>query len=1089
MIDVYKASAGSGKTYTLVKEYLKLLLGLKQEDGSYKLNRHPDDCHSAILAITFTNKATEEMKKRIVKELDILSDPEQQSNYMDYLCSTFGEEPEPIRAAAAVALRQLLHDYTNFNVSTIDAFFQLILRTFAYEAELSGNYNVELNDDYAIAVGISDLKQKLHSTKNKSQDRILRQWLIDFMKSKIDEGHSWDIFRLPSSKGNDTTIYSFARDLSKETVKKHRDELAEYLQDKTKILRFKEELGKKLAIAKNDVKKAALHFANITQSFKEEDFNRGYGKKFSALATDDYDPKKCASITKTFDHPEKWFKKKIAESLSYETTEQINGCISEVENAAKFADSYKLVLSKLYFLGLLGDINSNVVNFSKENNLVMLSDTNEMLRKIINEEDMPFVYERTGIRLRHFLIDEFQDTSKMQWNNIVPLLSNSNSGDNDNLIIGDVKQSIYRFRNSDPYLLKDEIYKQFRGSIVDSGNNLAANTNWRSARNIVRWNNTFFSLLAANLDMSDIYNNVVQQVAEKNIDNPGHVRIEWINPGDDEEEKFKSIAYNRMVADIESMLQRGFKQKDIAILVNTNIEGQEVISTLLDYGKDKPEEERINVVSEESLLIRKSPAIKIIVGILAMLDNKNASTDIDESTDNKVNLTLLLKQFERNVSLGEMTTTEAFNHALLQSSEDIDYEYLLGAGTCAGLDAIVDRIIKTQISDSLKESQSPFIQAFQDGVAEYIDRYGSNLHRFLKWWNSYGVRTTISSPDNIQAVKVMTIHKSKGLEFPCVIIPVCNWNFDKKNTLEWVEGSLLQGFDNEILPPVLPVMRSSSSNTIFNDVFAKMHYDSTMDSLNKTYVAFTRAVEELVIYVPDEKSTGEIANQLQSIMNATEPEVNQICQEAISQCGNDVVITPNDYFNDNVFELGEPATNRKQVEEKKPKEMPAYYVNERPDTWSFDIPDIVMESRDSNRYKGVMMHKIMCRIATIDDLDKTLRSFVSKGLVTRAEAEEYGNILRKGLSNPRVEEWFSPGCRIASERPMITVDGKTYRPDRVVHTPEGKTIVIDYKFGEKDDKRYTKQVRNYMNIIADCGYSDTEGYVWYVPENTISKVK
>ena len=1054
MIDVYKASAGSGKTYTLVQEYLKFLIGRKKAgEEKYTLNRNPDDEHCGILAVTFTNKATEEMKRRIVKELDILSRDDCESPYMDYLCRTLDAKEADIRKTCGKALRQLLHDYSNFHVSTIDAFFQLILRTFTYETELAGNYNVELNDDYAISVGISDLKRGLHKTKLSKSDIMLQQWLIDFMKSRIDEGKSWDIFRVPVEGDNGSTLYSFASALSKEAVKRHREELNEYLSDKSKIIRFKEELQKSVAVGKTAVKNAALRFRKAVEDFDESSFMRGYDKKFAMLEGDDYTTKQRDAIIATKDVPNKWFKKAVVGKLSDDKIDEINGCIGDIASVAQRIDTYKAVLSRLFNLGLLGDISANVEAFSKENNVVLLSDTNEILRRIINEDDTPFIYERIGVRLRHFLIDEFQDTSKLQWENMVPLLKNSVGNGYDNLIIGDVKQSIYRFRNSDPYLLKDDVYSRFSGFVDDKGGSVETNVNWRSSKNIVLWNNTFFSLLADKLGMSEIYGNVVQQVAKKNLDNPGHVRIEWLDADASDSGEYNEMAFSRMIADIESMLSRGYRQNDIAILVNKNDEGQAVISALLDYGKEKPENERINVVSEESLLIRKSPAVRKIVEILAFLSNGGDRNEAD------------------------------------RFSETVDVEYVLGADTCAGLSSIVDRIVECQLSDDDRKSQTPFIQAFQDCVSDYTERYGSDMNRFLKWWSDYGRRAAISSPDNVDAVKIMTVHKSKGLEFPCVIIPICSWSYDKPQSLEWVEGSSLQGIAADIVPPILPVVRTNGGNTDFSGQFSKMHDASVLDSLNKTYVAFTRAVDELLIYVPDGKKQG-IAVDLEEAVGADKNRVESVCRKAIDLVGSESLVYPAEHFDaeKKVFELGESPCNKREYKSAKPVEMPPYTVVYRPESWAFDIPDIVVENRDSIRYKGVVMHRIMCRISTKDDLAPALKYFRVKGIINDAESEEFGSIIRDGLEDARVADWFADGNIVVNERSMTDGKGATYRTDRIVTTPDGRTIVIDYKFGEKEDNKHLRQVRNYVKLLEACGKTNVEGFVWYVQEKIIKKV-
>ncbi len=1080
MITVYKASAGSGKTFNLVKEYLKFLLGKKNEDGSYSLDKHPKDKHGAILAITFTNKATEEMKNRIIDELDKLSYATSESPYKDELCKIFSTSEAELRNSAQIAMKQMLHDYSNFNISTIDAFFQLILRTFAYEVELSGNYNVELNDDYAIAVGISGLKQELHESGLSAKNRILRQWIIDFMKAKIDEGKSWDIFRLPTGQSSGSDIYSFAHDLSKETVKRNIDSLACYLRDNSKITAFKAALQNSIRKNRTKIDDACASFRAVTAQCESGDFYRRFNEKFNGQPDD----KTIGKICEAEGRPEKWFKTKPLKSVSADIIDGIDRCIKQIREAANGIDSYKLILSNLYFLGLLGDISANISEFTKENNVIMLSDTNEMLKKIINEDDAPFIYERVGIRLKNFLIDEFQDTSRMQWENLEPLIRNSISEGNDNLIIGDVKQSIYRFRNSDPTILKDDIYRSFGKYINDIGTSPKENTNWRSATNIVRWNNTFFTLLAKRLGMDDIYSNVVQQPAAKNAGNPGYVRFERIG-----DENYKQTILDRTIADIRSMLARGYRQNDIAILVNKKSEGQDVITRILDDGRGKAEEEQINVVSEEALLIRKSPAVKTIIAILAALDSQSGYRQCDDTKKQK-NIAVIIKQFESNLSKGK-NVTEAISEAM-ENSGGIDRAQIVGDTAALSLTSLIDRILQTNLSKEMIAGQTPFIQAFVDLATDFEERYGSDLHQFMKYWDSTGKNMTISSPDNIRAVSVMTIHKSKGLEFPCVIIPFCNWDLEPGRQMEWVESEKidLKDIPSDCIPPVIPVIRSKKAEkTVFGKIFAEMTYAGTLDSLNKTYVAFTRAGEELIAYMP-ENTQGTLGSLILETAAAGQSAIEGITagsKENIS----DRLLTPNEFFNGEILEIGEPTVPPDKQEKEtgaQKAEMPEYRVINRPGLWKFDVPDMVTEPHGSNRFKGIVMHRIMCKIKHFDGVDSAIRQFAAKGAITADEAEEFAGIIKQGLRNPQAREWFDYGNRIISERPVCDGNGRIYRPDRVVVTPDGRTIVIDYKFGEKEDKRYLSQVKNYMSIIGKCGFGNTEGYVWYVPEDIIRKV-
>ncbi len=1087
MINVYKASAGSGKTFTLVREYFKMVMGEKKpETNEYVLNRHINNAHRSVLAITFTNKATDEMKQRIIKELFTLSQTPKESDHLKYLEDNLHASETDIQKAASTVMSQILNDFTNFNVSTIDSFFQTILRTFAHESDIAGNYNVEINDDYAIAVGISDLKQSLR-LKSKKENGPLIDWLSQFMLSKVQDGKSWNIFndnKESGKKGGGTTLSSFAANLSKEIVKKNRDALNEYLSDRQKIKEFKDALSVKTAILKKAVKDNAQAIENIST-------NNGlaYKKNFTNLlnkAKGDFDynsTQNLKSFLENYNDESKWFNKKESSMVSPEDVTKIRNYWEETKQCIVKIKSFRMIHSQLYFLGLLGDIEKNIRNYNTENNVLLLSDTNEILRKIINKEDAPFIYERVGVKLSHYLMDEFQDTSKMQWDNIKPLINNSLAEENDNLIIGDVKQSIYRFRNSDPKLLKEAIYKEFPTYIKEPNNGKAeANTNWRSNANVIKFNNTFFDFVSKNMGMNEVYSNVVQGISPKNINHPGHVKVEFITP--QEQEKFADLALNKMLEDILDLLQRKYEQKDITILVNTNDEGDMVINKLLEYSANNKDNIELNVVSDESLRINKSASVKIILGVLSLLDNKASikeSNDENGDKNKKRKLPLIIKRINYNLS-HEEDTSKAFYDAFNNQDNDLNEEFLNGAQDCAGLDAIVERIIKEYITPEMAQNDTAYIQAFQDYVLSYEQRFGSNLHMFLKWWNKNEHKCTITSPDNINAIKVITIHKSKGLEFPCVIIPFADWKFDKQG-LEWLPGKVLHSEfkgNTDIVPPILPVKRETVKNevyTLFDNEFRLIENESKMDSLNKTYVAFTRAVNELLIYTNSDGKS-DLSNQLNEF------------QKVATVDNNSLMISVAQFLQDDKIELGEPTIK----EEKKDKQraenesMPDYQAIVKSETPKYKVPDQVPFSHDDPRFQGEVLHTILSKVNVKDDLDFAVRYFLSKGIYSLKESEKYRGILTKGFENKDCSQWFAEGNQLIKERTIINAKGEEYRPDRMVVTPDGKTIIIDYKFGKQHDKKYREQVKNYMNIIGECGYKNIEGYIWYIVEDEIVRL-
>lgn len=1108
MIIVNRASAGSGKTYTLVKEYLIMLLGKKEADGSYALDEHPNDNHRFILAITFTNKATDEMKQRIVDTLDELALTPDKSPYIKDLISTFHSTKEKISLSAGKAERQLLEDYTNFNVCTIDTFFQKILRTFAFEVNLAGDYGVELNDEYVVALGVNSLKAAIRQKDDQNTKR-LREWLWQYIEENIKEGHSWNVFQPASKKNeNDSSLYAFAKALSKEVIKTNSDKLFKFLKNPDNITTFNK----------------ALRDGMVTLSHKIKDIT---GKLIAILESPGIKPDKTSLKSlqnifnadipfAEFEEPEHKYRDKRkyinAKSAPLDDT-PFYGLLAELRETICVLESYRSILKYTYHLGLLGDINAGVLEFTTDNNTILLSGTNDIVRRIISGCEIPFIYERIGMYIHHYLIDEFQDTSRMQWENLLPLVRDSLANGHDSLIIGDVKQSIYRFRNSDPQLLHSQLGKDFpKSSLQDNFGERS--TNWRSAYNIVTWNNEFFKFLANILKMTDFYKDVEQEVSPKNQEILGHVAIAQYLPPDnnaeqelsDEEitdkEAFNRWATARTIDDILSLLGRGYRQKDIAILVNKNNEGQTIIDGILEWNVAHPNDRPIKVVSEESLLVMKSPAVRIVVSILGVLDRCEA---VKERGNDKGNdLPIVMRRYEMNRNKG-IAPSEAFEDAFANKDSwlDEETEALFEKSRSACLDGVVEHIIRTQLSENLARDNAPYIQAFIDNVTDFMSRYGSNIHHFLKWWNKIGEKASISSPDNIDAVRVMTIHKSKGLQFPCVIMPMANWNFDKEG-IDWVETeSVRDKFPQGIeIPPILAVNRTSKKRLIFEKQFEKIKHDNVMDTLNKTYVACTRAQYELLMYIVGDRVDGYKDSSLYLSSFVTKnPDIvaNELTEDEIETA----LAEGNHRIGDLIYELGQP-TNRDEIiaaakkdsesamgEERK---MPDYKLVSSFDRWELTSPDIILEERETERYRGQLLHKVMEKVRTPDDLDVTLRRFLARGMITRSEREEYFNMLSERLADPRVAEWFAPGNRLLLEREIMTGGKGIKRPDRVVIKPNGNITVIDYKFGERNDDNdnaYRRQVSGYINALSaatgtkkDC----ISGYIWYVTAGDIVAV-
>ena len=1074
-----------------------MLLGKKTDGGNYILDKHPNDNHRYILAITFTNKATEEMKSRIVETLDVLASNPDESPYITDLTTMLGASKDDISKSAGIAERQMLEDYTNFNVCTIDTFFQKILRTFAYEVNLSSNYGVELNDEYVVELGVNNLKTRLHDESGK-KNKSLSHWLWMFVQDSIKNGSSWDVFYKPKSKKTvDNSLYNFAKVLTNEVVKKNSNQLFDFLADPKNIQAFNVALNSGISNLIPKVKEC------VDEIFK---MLEGPGIKANKNFTNFLDALNNSANPFLIKDLDKKVEKKIADqSFVNKKSAKVNDisicdCLTKILDNNTVYASYKKILDLTYQLGLLGDINASMQDFTNENNTILLSGTNDIVKRIIDGCETPFIYERIGMYLHNFLLDEFQDTSRMQWENLLPLVRNGLANGHDSLIIGDVKQSIYRFRNSDPQLLHSQLKVDFSNDSIKY--NEGRSINWRSARNIVHWNNAFFQFLSTALNMDEFYADVEQEVSPKNEKLPGHVvvarreipdkkkdtdgsndcEIKNDDNSNDNDLNFKEWAIEKMIVDLQSLLARGFKQKDIAVLSNTNREGQLAISRIMKWNIENPDKQ-MKVVSEESLLVISSPAVRIVVNILKMLDRCEAHNEDGRE------MPMVLRRFEANRSEG-MDTSEAFEDAIVSKDEDIaDYiDRLYETSKSACLDSVVEQIIKSQLSKQMTEENTPYLLAFLDSVVDFMSRYGSNIHHFLKWWDKVGPGLSISSPDNIDAIRVITIHKSKGLQFPCVLIPMFDWNFDQ-SSIEWIETA---GFKDKLpkgvaIPPIVPVKRDNKS-TLFDNEFKKIARSNIMDSLNKTYVACTRAQYELIIYTENNKELGlQLSQFLETCRN------NDISPTPTENCDPDVV-----------YELGKPmlrsdipalnSDDNALPDNVESRIMPPYSVVSDVDRWKLTSPDIIIDVRGTTRWVGEMLHKVMERVRTPKNLKKAFGRALHRGMITEEEHDEYLALLSKRLADPRVADWFANDNRLMLER-SVTIGGNGQkRPDRVVMKPNGEIIIVDYKFGDRsddNDTKYKRQVAGYKRAVCDalgCRPDCVSGYVWYIHSGDILAV-
>lgn len=931
MINIFKASAGSGKTHTLSKTYLDLLLKADSKTA-----------YRNILAVTFTNKATEEMKERILRDL---------------------AEEGKTNPRAREILINLLHDYGSFSVSTIDKFFQQALRAFSRELGSSGNYQIELDKasltKEAMDRVLDDLTEK---------DKDLLGWFTKQLETALDNGES---FHLESS------LYEMAEEFG--------DVNEKFTYDKKKLTELKARCKEIVDTFHKDVYENALCIDTATWG---KTAAKGLAQ-YAGAQTKYKDSVKAANATTLA---------KLAETAGCEA---MYALMNPQGRRWKEYRTARMVEKVIFTLGLAEEFYSKLAIIEEEKGVISLDESTNLLRDIIDGSDAPFIYEKLGVRLNHFLLDEFQDTSVVQWENFKPLLANSVSEGYSNIIVGDVKQSIYRWRNSDWNLLDKKIEENFEGKV----NVITLKENWRSTQSIVNFNNEFFTFAADNLGLSTIYADVKQEVKVKDSQE-GCVTVDFC---EDELEMIDGY--------IEQAVAAGAKMSDMAILLRTNGEGKKVAEYLLSKG--------YSVISDDSLDLKSSLIIRKIVSYLHSLCNNSDSL---------------------NTYLSES----------LEIDSEREYHSLLDL-----VDGVIKDLSETH-PDEIK-GQTLFIQSFMDDILEWTSIHGNDLRQYLKHWEESKI--AISSPNDPNAIRITTVHKSKGLAFPIVIFPFAEKvGLFKEDTL-WChldsDAEMGESF-NSIFPVVLG---KSSGDSFFSESLKNEMEMQRIDNLNIFYVCLTRARKEMHIIAK---------NPPKSLIDG-KSSPNDLSQLLYLYC------EQNGYTFGSPYRWNEASKKEDSEIEEFDAEYETYGMNPEAcsrrfvassDAWDYFSEEGIGQSK---RLRGIEQHALLSRIRTSDDAPEVLRSIEPQ---TR-------ELLLERISAH--SEWFSPELKTLNEVAIIDSFGNTNRPDRVLVDEEGRVTVIDFKFGEEDEK-YSGQVRRYMRLFREMGYGEVSGYIWYVPTDKIIQV-
>lgn len=1159
MLQLQRASAGSGKTYMLAKKFIEFFISAKDEDGRRRLRR-PNELRESlrhILAITFTNKATNEMKLRIVGKLDALANwtpgtPVGKIDYLAEFTKSFGCTPQEIADISRHALKVLLSDYSDFKVSTIDSFFQTVLRTFAYEADLDDTYQIELDSDYVTQMGLDTTLDAIE-TADAGNDCGGAEWIYDMME-QASSRTGWNIFQ---KKKSDTSIYGqvlkASANMAKEDFKVIRTELDDYFAENpdfyatfhTLCKFYEQDARMKFAAmrqAARDVR-AAFAEAGLDMHATAGRFLAGRVDKMASEWTWDYSDKKLFFKLPTFTRKgtqsrvfdprveNRWLDTQVEDRIE-QLVVKMYECFDSwrAENASDKMSRWRIYRVTMPFIGLLQSVKGNARLFLTDSNTVELGETNSILNRIIGDDDAPFIYERLGSRLEHFLIDEFQDTSRLQWSNLNPLIADSEGKGHDNLIIGDAKQSIYRFRNADPSLITEKVPQQFAATCRECGNSPAENTNWRSSRRIVEFNNLFFRYLTRSLspEMQRLYSNTVQPPHHSG--DAGFVKVTLFK---NEKQDDKPAHYADIPLLIADMLSRGYAMREIAVLVDTGLQGADVIDSIMAYNREQPADGRINFISADSLTIGESPAVQAIVSIL-------------EAINNGTRARLRPKEEWAKKGVGDWSKLKADFSFFAQRNQDrplsellsrfLNGEYnpdaineMIATMTTTVLPALTENIIRNFISRRMRESEAPFIAAFQDCVLDFCEGSSADVSSFLNWWNKKGCLRSISSPEDADAVQIMTIHKSKGLEFRCVIVPHFKQTTrpasPKDKEWLWVRPDLHEA---EGIPaiPWIPVWSTDALEaTVHADIYRDYLRKYMTDKVNMAYVAFTRAIDELYIYIPGAKDDGSlesgkdrIGDYLWTLGAENDAAISEI--RAAHPADGPYLPPPGCFEIDSQSmswtfgkqpqrEEVEATTASRMKKEKAPDGLPLreYWCAETIPSMLYCDPssprqEILPESEEEEdeenpaedseevRAYGELMHSIMEHIATADDIDRALLRSKTRGHIAYSDIPRLRDEISRAIESVSARGWFEPGLKVVNER-GLGAHGKILRPDRVILHPDGRAVIIDYKFGSvRNDSAYSRQIRRYAKTLLGAGAARScEAYVWYVALGEILEVE
>lgn len=1048
---ILSASAGSGKTYQLTLKYMCDVI------------QHPERYRN-ILAVTFTNKATEEMKSRILREIHTLASGGN-SSYLKDVARELGLNEAQIREGALKARTRILHDFSRFTILTIDRFFQRILRAFIKELSLDLNYNIELDTNQLLERSTDKLIESIASNDK------LRDWLLEFAEDRLKEGDRWDMRGDLKSLGSELFKENGAKRTKLKLDKAKLSDAVNSLVSECDAYRLKiKTLGNNAIKIMSDYGVSAEEFKGASRSFV---FN------FHRYASGEL-KEPTATMLKAVDSVSEWYKGG-ADGRIVTATEKLMPILKEIcdcyGDAIKKINTAKLIKDNYRSFALLADLQERVDDICTTENIMVLSKTKDLLSSFIDDSNAPFIYEKVGSRYDHYMIDEFQDTSVREWRNMLPLLrealaSNPNSSV---FIVGDIKQSIYRWRGGDWRLLNSD-------AMTDLGEENTAiehlQKNYRSLPNIVEFNN---SLISKAVEIDNLYLNrcLDKALKSKKIDSKTHASHYDIMAraySDHKQIPAKSeagqgyaevIAYDGSVIDspfieaIESAIARGYRYRDILILVRGGNDARKVAETLFAYKEKKFISQGLsgfNILTPDALTLESCDIVEFIISVMRLaIDPKN---DIERGVYNRF-LPLPL------------------DHAF----DEEELEWLSHVAHLSPLEAFESIVSRFKLHEC-KESIA-FLQAMHEQILSFSSQRVVDIHYYLNWWDERGHNEAITVEMTDDTIEITTIHKAKGLERDIVIVPYSRWDMTPRPALRPIVWAKANDSDESADIDNFPVVYGSSmENSDFSDEYYRELVMSHIDGVNLLYVAVTRASKELYMYVPALNSGGEnISTTVPLILEAAK----SICPVPKPKMvdGENAILT---------YNFGTPTECRRKTQENKSNDiLLEEYTSNKP-TLKVRYPSHrCIEEGITNDNKaltnGIRLHTLFEGAITEEDLRCAVRRMSLDCIVDKNQAKALDDKISVILSDNRVKEWFSDDWDDVKCEAAIISNGNIRRPDRVMIKGD-RVVVVDYKFGDRQLPSYRRQMSEYIELLRSMGnYSHIEGYVWYISLGEIDRIE